>query len=218
MRSGCPQVPGFEWRDAGKSSETAGAIILAGRAGPVLILDFHNYVLPLDPDTLLIWHQQPDGPLTNTSPVVLRGFRLSGLRSLEGGLEELCRAMRHANAPVAASAAPEWEQPIPTTVLGPQRLVFPSALRHLRELLILCSSSAIAPSSSADRGNLALLIARPSDDAYELYPQDWFNNAGLDYSYQGVKRVARDPVTGRIHGEGVRIPPFVLDRSLRRTL
>jgi hypothetical protein len=218
LRTCNPRVPGYEWSAAGESGQAAGATVLTGGDGPVLILDFHNHVLLLEPDTLLIWHQGADESGL-TPPVVLRIFRLSTLSRLEGNMNELCGAMRRAKASFVASAPPQWELPIPTTVIGERpSLTFPPPLRHIEELLILCHSSAIEPSSSAERGNLALLIARPRAGTYEFYPQDWFNNAGLDYSYQWVTRVARDPESHRIHGEGVRISPFVLDDTLRRIL
>lgn len=217
LRTGNPRLPGFEWSDAGKSGETAGATVLMGRDGPVIVLDFHNYVLALDPETLLIWHQGADESGL-TPPVVLRIFSLATLSRLTGNMNELCGAMRRAKASFIASAPPQWELPIPTTVVGErQRLTFPPPLRHIDELLIICHSSAIEQSSSPERGNLALLIARPRVGTYEFYPQDWFNNAGLDYSYQWVTRVARDPESNRIHGDGIRIEPFVLDDTLRRT-
>jgi hypothetical protein len=55
-----------------------------------------------------------------------------------------------------------------------------------------------------------------ADDTIEVYPQDWFNQANLNYSSQWVTRVATEPATGRILGEGVRIQPFVLDATYRR--
>jgi hypothetical protein len=216
LRSGSPAVPGFEWRGISQSSRAAGAIVLAGRKGTVLILDFHNYVVLLDPDTLLIWHQHgliDSGP---TPPVMLRVFRLSELRPLQGDLETLCASMRHAGAPLASSGSPLFEFPIPTTVASRRfQLVFPEELRRLSELLILCHSSGVEESPPPDRSNLAILVARPREGTYQLYPQDWFNSAKLDYGYQSVTRVARDPRTGRIHGEGFRIEPFVLDKTLR---
>lgn len=96
-----------------------------------------------------------------------------------------------------------------------QPLLFPEPLRHLPELLILCASSGIRSEPGADRGNLALLVASPRDGAFEVFPQDWFNDGGFDYGCEWVTRVARDPRTGRIHGEGIRIEPFVLDDTLR---
>jgi hypothetical protein len=211
------RIPRFEWIDAGQSSHTAGLMVLSGARGNLLILDFHNYVLLLDPDTLLVWHQRsvPTGP---TAPVCLRGFRLSDLEPLEGDLEDLGASMRQARTPFTASGDPLCEHDIPTTVVC-QRITqrFPELLSRCQELLILCHSSGVEDSTVADSSNLALLVARPSDRSYELFPQDWFNHAGLDYAFQGVTRVARDSATGRIHGEGVRIDPFVLDDTLRNT-
>lgn len=215
LRGAGPRIPGFKWSAAGESSHTAGATVLSNREGPVLILDFHNYVSLVDPGTMLVWHQRPvsSGP---TFPVVLRIFRLADLRPIEGDLEVLCESMRRAEAPFAASGPPLCEVCIPTTVASERReLVFPKQLRHIEELLILCSSSSIEDSPTGERSNLALVVARPRDGTYHLFPQDWFNSAGLDYGYQWVTRVARDPQTGRVHGEGVRISPFVLDGSLR---
>ena len=85
LRAGKPVVP--TWGAAGESSQTAGATVLSGREGPVLILDFHNYVMLIDPDTLLVWHQRhvEPGP---SARVVLRIFPVADLRRLEGELEE----------------------------------------------------------------------------------------------------------------------------------
>ena len=210
-----PNVPGFLWRRAGESDATAGALVLSGELGPVLILDFQNYIRILDSDALLLWHQQyvNSGP---TQPVVLRVFRLSSLSPLEGQIEELCRNMRSHKRAFIASAAPVRELAIPTTTVNHVlHVALPEELGEIDELLILCHSSAIAE-PQAGGGNLALMIVRPKEGSVELHPQDWFNNADIDYGYQWVTRVARDLATGKIHGEGIRIGPFVLDHTLRQ--
>jgi len=213
-----PFVSQFEWVPAGDSSKTAGVVILSGRNGAVLLLDFHNYLISLDTDTLLVWHQEhvESGP---TNPVVLRIFRISEFRPLEGTAENLCSAMRSAKSSYKSSCPPLYECRIPTHVsIEQQELTFPQPLRHIDELLILCHSSAVAESPDWRSNNLALLIARPSANNFQLLPQDWFNSASFDFMYQWVTRVARDPRTGRIHGEGVRINSFVLDETLRNIL
>lgn len=215
---GHPPVPGFTWRAAGDSGNTAGATLLSDAEGVVLILDFYNYVLPLDPDTLLVWHQAhvEEGP---TAPVVLRVLRLSSLRPLEADIEALCRSMREREEPLVASGPPVCEHGLPTTVAGePRRLSFPEPLDRLEELLILCHSSGVEDMPNWERHDLALLAASPREGRFELYPQDWFNHGDYDYEYQWVTRVARDPRTDRIHGDGIRISPFVLDESLRGIL
>ena len=72
------------------------------------------------------------------------------------------------------------------------------------------------PNPSWERADLALMVACPRECTVQLYGQDWFNGGGLDYGYQWVTRVARDPKTGKVRGEGIRISPFVLDTSLRQ--
>jgi hypothetical protein len=90
---------------------------------------------------------------------------------------------------------------------------FPKELQALEELLILCSSPAVSRPEGMSVG-LALLVARPRQGSYRIYPQDWFNFADLDFGYQWVTRVARDLRTGRVFGEGFRIAPFELDDTL----
>jgi len=93
---------------------------------------------------------------------------------------------------------------------------FPKEIQAVDELLILCDSSAIAPREDGINANLALLVAKPRQSIYQLYPQDWFNSSDLDFGYQWITRVARDPQTGRVHGERFRPKPFELDESLRQ--
>ena len=61
-----------------------------------------------------------------------------------------------------------------------------------------------------------LFVLCPKEGRVEVYPQDWFNEGNLDYGYQWVTRVARDSISGKIFGEGIRISQFVLDSSLRQ--
>jgi hypothetical protein len=207
------------WIDASPDGKrAAGATALAGPRGAVLLLDFHNYVLPLGDDRVLIWHQRQTTNEPTTAPVVLRLFALSDLPPLMGNLVELTETMRQEGAACVSAAPAGWEISLPTTVIDrPGLLPDQPELSAIDELLILCHTSAIA-APTWERNNLALLVATPRQQRYQLYPQDWFNNGGFDYGYEWVTRVARHATTGRIHGEGIRIAPFVLDASLRNRL
>ena len=212
-----PNLPGFKWKKAGETETTAGVVVLWGSEGAVLALNFQNYVYSLNQDALLIWHQRylsQEGP---TEPVVLRLFRYREMRALLGPIEEICSAIKTAGVPFASSEPPFCEVSIPTLVAGEERtLVFPEELQTLQELLILCHSSAINESVTWERNNIALLVARPAQGTYQLYPQDWFNGGGFDYGYEWITRVARNNQTGKVHGEGIRISAFVLDATLRK--
>jgi hypothetical protein len=90
-------------------------------------------------------------------------------------------------------------------------------MQELDELLVLVHSTAGgATSNYADDMRLRLWIVRPVDGTVDVVPQDWFNHGAYDFDYQWVTRVAREPGTGRIVGEGVRLSPFALDDSYRR--
>lgn len=213
LRGNASGVPGCRWEDAGDTAETSGAVMLVRGKSPVLLLDFYNYALLVAPGTLLIWHQDRDAH-TPTAPIVLRVFRSADLKPLDGDVEKLCRQMRRRKAPFLAAAAPLAECAIPTTTVNRERaMVFPAALEHIDELLMLCRSSGVKEKS---RSNLAIAVVRPADGRYQLYPQDWWNDGEWDYSYEWVTRVARDPKTKQIHGDGIRIGPFVLDDSQRK--
>ena len=219
LRGRDPRLAGYSWIDAsGVGQQAAGAIALKGPRGPVLLLDFHNYVLPLGPETFLIWHQGQTTDELTTPAVVLRLFALADASPLAGNLVELTERMRQEGVPLVSAVPARWEINLPTTIIDrPCPLPLEPELSAIDELLILCHSSAIAAATS-ERNNLALLVATPRQRSYQLYPQDWFNNGGFDYGYEWVTRVARDPTTGRIHGEGIRIAPFVLDASLRNRM
>lgn len=179
-----------------------------------MLVDFYNYVSALDADALLIWHQQHGQ--NPSAPVVLRGYRYTDLLTLNSTVEELCALMRARRLPMLASVSPMFECEWPThTVDEPINVRVPERLKSRDEFLIWCYSSAIQPGLGAGHGNLALMVASPADDRIKLYPQDWFNDGQVDLGYQWVTRVARDPRTRRVRGDGIRIDPFALDQTLR---
>jgi hypothetical protein len=136
---------------------------------------------------------------------------------LRGDIESLGARMDRSEEHLLAADEPEGSASLSTATSEDLRgLAFPEATRRLDELLILCASSLAGPYPGPERSDLALLLARPREGTARILPQDWFNAGGYDYGYQWVTRVARDPRTGRIHGDGIRIGPFVLDASLRR--
>lgn len=216
LRASPPALSGLEWRDAGQKSPFAGKTLLVNKQGLVAIFDFHNYISLFNQSLLLIWHQHPAGK-EPTAPVHMRVIDPTQLRPLSGELEDLCHLMKNEGVSLLYDGCPIVEIDLATTTVGkPINTVFPPPLSEINELLILCHSSGVDPEPGWERSNLALLVAHPSRSTYQLYPQDWFNGAGLDYGYQWVTRVVRNPATQQIHGEGIRIAPFVLDNTLRQ--
>jgi hypothetical protein len=50
----------------------------------------------------------------------------------------------------------------------------------------------------------------------QVLPQPWFNSTQFDVGKQWITRIARDPVTHRIIGDGFRIPGFCLTEDGRQ--
>jgi len=189
--------------------------MLVGPEGPVAILGYYNWVARLPHSNLLIWHQRRGGTGAPTGPVDLAIVDPHVLAPLAGDAVSLCARIDD-DASLLLGGRGINKKKMDTTVVGEElRAVFPEPLLGLGELLVLCHSSAVDPAPGWQHHDLALLEAHPVDSSYRLFPQDWFNRGGFDYGYEWVTRVARDPVTRRVHGEGIRIRPFVLDETLR---
>lgn len=204
-------VEGFHWEYAN------GKILLVGDAGVVAVLNPYNYVLKLDSSTLLIWNQRRGADDRSTPPVHLVVIRPGKLPSFGRDLDSEIARMSKTHARLAVPEPPALSMYLNTDVAGEDiSAEFPKELQANDELLILCDSSAIAPREDGINANLALLVAKPKQSTFQLYPQDWFNSSELDFGYQWITRVVRDPRTDRVHGEGFRLMPFQLDDSLRQ--
>lgn len=215
-RPGNSTVEGFHWE------QTGGVTRLVDDAGGVVaILGYYNYVMKLNSSTLLIWNQKTEreSEAERTPPVHLVVIQPSLLSRFGDQLESVASRMEGAGrgARLALMEPPAVSTYLRTDVIEPNiSAVFPKELHSVDELLILCDSSAIPPRADGINANLALLVAKPKQSVYQLYPQDWFNSSDLDFGYQWITRVARDPQNGRVHGEGFRLTPFELDDSLRQ--
>jgi hypothetical protein len=173
---------GFHWEAANVNGLKGNATLLVGPRGVVAVLDFYNYVMVLDHETMLIWNQKT-GSDFETRPVRVTMIRPKLLPPFGDELESSIQRMAASGARLALTDAP-------------------SASMSLSTAEIVTDAPAAFPFAFKSR--------------YSLYPQDWFNSSNLDFGYQWVTRVVRNAETGRVHGEGFRIEPFVLDETLRQ--
>jgi hypothetical protein len=209
-------VKGFRWQPAGDTPLSSGKTLLVGSDGPLVVLNFYNYVMMLDESSLLIWHQQwSEG--SPTQPVRLLVVHPNRLTPLAGDLDCLYETMNDHRLPIILGGEPTAGMSLEThNCTDEVRTEFPKQTHSANELLILCKSSGIPTGVVGERSNSALLVAHPRQSMYRLYPQDWFNSGGHDYAYEWVTRVVRSSRTGQVHGEGMRIGPFILDDTLRK--
>jgi len=182
----------------------------------VAVLGFYNWVLQLGDDALLIWHQDLDFDDGRSAPITFSVFRPRESSVLAADLESICASMDADRQPAVYGSDPGTLFSLDTTEAGHSvSAPFPDEMRDMKELLLWCHSSGVQRPDPHGANNVALIVARPAESTYHLYPQDWFNISDVDFGYQWVTRVMRDSRTGRVHGEGIRISPFMLDASLR---
>jgi hypothetical protein len=167
-------------------------------------------VRQLPSGTVIVWHHEHDqgldGKLTNPRIrfVALDPTLLTPIGDLKMACESLPAGRGGVYLPTGTVAETRVSAALPA---GSYNHVFPDVMREAAELLVL---------AAPELDQLALYVVSVANGRIEVYPQDWFNRANLDYGYQWVTRVAREPATGRIVGEGFRIEPFVLDATYRR--
>jgi hypothetical protein len=201
----------LHWRDADEKAPFTGKMCLVGPdGGNLAVLDFGCYVQQLPSGTVILWHHERADAVNDKlrNPrihfIALDPTLLTPIGDLTTACESL--AARHLGVYVPSGTVAEtWvSAALPA---GSYHPVFPDVMREADELLVL---------AVPELDQLALYVINAAHGRIEVHPQDWFNQANLDYGYQWVTRVAREPTTGRIQGEGFRIDPFVLDATHRR--
>ena len=93
-----------------------------------------------------------------------------------------------------------------------QSVAVPPELGGIDELLMIAPRS----TRSRDEPAAAVLVLYPQAGLLDVLPQAWYTRAAFDVGPQWIARVARDPRSHRILGEGVRLGTFELDESGRQ--
>jgi hypothetical protein len=102
---------------------------------------------------------------------------------------------------------------IPTDVdEGTHAIAPPAAFDNLPEVLVLADYGS-EKSDHFDKMYRAIFACDFKARQVTVLPQRWFNEGRYDFGYQWITRVQREPVTGRIVGEGIRLGYFRLDAS-----
>lgn len=202
-----------KWESLGKGKYESGKVGLKAGTHYLAIFDFNNWIRPLEGALLLGWNQVYSQQNV-TNPInlfLLNCDMLSPIRNISVAIRE----MHDQEIPVYHTDGLVFSETIPTTKLGKvSGLIFPSPINEINEILVLARTSGIRIAND-EKSNLCIMSITPRCGTVEFYPQDWFNSGGYDYGYQWVTRVARDPQTKKIYGEGVRIKSFILDSSNR---
>jgi hypothetical protein len=104
-----------------------------------------------------------------------------------------------------ASSKPLAEYQLPRNLPADTTSVnFPASFAECPELFVLVSDP------GWDSPKLNLWTIDPSAQRIAVASQDWFNNGSYDFGYQWVTRIAREPISRDIVGDGIRISSFLL--------
>lgn len=185
-----PNGSKLKWKDLG----TMYCGLVPESDSPLLLaLGGYNYPKKLSDNRLLIWH----APMRRDVQLTVIDTNL--LRPLEGKDDRPLRV--DDNAIVTAVNLPyNWS-------VGAHDIVFPEPLKELYEILLMVNNPA------AGYWDDFVYSVQPSRGHVDVYEPGWYNKGGFDRSYVWITRLARDDETRKIVGEGVRIPPFLMNEK-----
>ena len=173
----------------------------------ILLVDFYCYLQPLSNDLLLIWHEA-------AKRIVFTILDLPALQILEDGQEIAAEMKRRKETLRFKGGNPALYEFVTAVEEGDHAIAPPQAFRDLPEVLALADFAPDAVASNYfDRMRRAIFAFDFRSGRVKVMPQKWFNDGRFDFGYQWITRVQRDPETGRIIGEGIRLGTFRLDAS-----
>lgn len=89
---------------------------------------------------------------------------------------------------------------------GENRYKFPGIFNQVNEFLFVCGYP-------YEKAAYSIIQLQPKEEKIFLFPQYWFNGDDCDLGYEWITRVVKDPKTGIIYGDGIRISPFELEKD-----
>ena len=196
------------WRDIA-GDRCVGKVALSDRRGNAyLVVDFQTYFMALPNGRAILWSTDA---LANMRFSIVEPDRFEIINATDA-----CHELKSSGRRVMFRGGEVSSMTVPTSLPdGPNEVVFPPDFTTLPELLVLVHSTANGVSDFFQSMHLCIWSVQPSANRIDVYRQDWFNRGAYDFGYQWITRVARDPDTQRVVGEGERLRSFQLDASMQ---
>ena len=203
----------LNWRFIEKvGDEYIGITVLHDEADNILgFVKAYNYIYVLpDASKFLIWNRVTKQETGNPC-VIMQLYSAADLTNLDKTDQAI---LDFHNSKELFRFAPE---PISTLkyVIQPSivknTFSFPRAFKVFNPFLVVADYEGLYD-GSPDFGNTLMLEFDPAKDLITCYKQDWFNKSNVDRGYQWITRAVKDR-NGNIHGQGIRISDFVLDKT-----
>ena len=203
------------WREIG----THGITSLTDEKGNCYaLLGMYCYVLPSDDNkSFLIWNRSLE-TVNGTQPIRIFYYELDKLQAIVGrdkAISQMEREKRKIHFAVEPIAKIEF-------VFSPREetmtVDFPEEFKKFREFIFLTELEDLYdnPDPKNYWHNTTMLLINAHSGAVFNYPQDWFNKSDCDFGYQWITRAIKNPGTKLIHGQGIRLSDFVLDKTCRQ--
>lgn len=185
-------------RDKGKHSYLVSLSKLGDSQNIKIVLNSYTRPFLIHPHSLGLWFiQNKQIHLLCFDPEKMPSFNLEGLPP----------DFKSSQASHYTLANPVAEVAIPSTLnAGLHTTLFPEEFSSLQELLI------VAPYTGG-KAAYAIFDLNPSLGEVRVMPQEWFTAAKFDPGYQWITRVVRNPETGKLYGDGIRIGIFELSED-----
>lgn len=198
----------YLWRYHGESGPIGYLVTLNWRQAPdttVLALNSSARPFLVGEHMLGVWTKEL--PFSRGEPPYMRLMLFDPDALAPFPLEDVAGWFKQSNDKIYSATAPAAEFEVSCSLPpGPNRVEIPSAFHAVQELLIPTQR----PVQDRERdASTVIWVLRPADQLVDVLPQHWFQQQ-FDGQYEWLARVVRDPATGRLLGDGLRVPAFEL--------
>src|SRR3954469_15043686 len=200
-----PMVAGFEWTFHGEEGRLAFLVTLnepGKKHDPVLALNTYATPFLLPDGKLGVWC--PEG----RSLIRLVAFDPPQMKSF--AMEEIVGWFKNSGDRLYAKVEPvadfEFSTELPE---GTHELQVPEDFHGVEEVAMVAARKSMESAEAA----CSIFVLYPHAGLVQIVPQPWFNGKDFEVGKQWVTRIARDPVSHRLIGDGFRIPGFRLSED-----
>ena len=190
--------------------------LLSPHGETVLFVDFHCYVQALPGSKLLVWYEIGRQERNNIEApkIVFTILDLIALIPFTDHQKIAAEIKGQKKRVWFQGGAPRVYDVSTTIEEGMHRISPPEEFTVLPEVLVLADfGPKEAASNHWDKMYRAIFAFDFKARQVAVLPQKWFNEGNYDFGYQWITRVQREPKSGQIVGEGIRLGNFKLDTS-----
>ena len=188
----------YIWNYHGESGKHSYLVSLSKTGDPKnikIVLNSYTHPFLIHPTSLGLWYvQNKQIHMLCFDPEKMPSFTLEGVPA----------DFRNSQLSHYTLANPVAEVVIPITLNeGLHTIWFPEEFSSLEEILM-------AVPYSGENAAYAVFEVNPSMGEVKVMPQEWFVRTKFDPAYQWISRIVRDPESGKLYGDGIRIGIFEL--------